>query len=329
MTLLVLRFDATLTQNNQYHSGLLGTLWLVMKISLQEIQNLEKFIQDIDDGVFDEEHDDFNSWEYFSEHPQFLMAMGFDEYLAFENKSQFQSMWFSDAVEDCKQSMYREPSGRWHILFGAPYGKNYSEFMFHSRNTLWDENKEDEGSLVLKLSDVFEQLYSLADRVTEDDHIIWSPRLWTPSSQESERRILSDKTSQILTSLKSEAKTFEDLSWQQFEDVVAECIRSMGLKIHKIVESPQGGRDIIARGELIPGEEPITIAVEVKHKKVVDRPDLEKALWQNRRFPALMFVTSGRFTAGVLKEKSLPENRLRLFLKDGDALGDVIRGFRF
>ena len=201
--------------------------------------------------------------------------------------------------------------------------------MFHSRKTLWDENKEVDGSLILKLNDVFEKLYSIADQISEDDHIIWSPRLWTPSSQESERRVLSSGTSQILTSLKSEAVTFEDLSWQQFEDVVAESICTMGLKVHKVIESPQGGRDIIARGVLIPGEEPITIAVEVKHKKVVDRPDVEKALWQNRRFPALMFVTSGRFTAGALKEKSLPENRLRLFLKDGDSLGDIIRGFKY
>jgi hypothetical protein len=70
------------------------------------------------------------------------------------------------------------------------------------------------------------------------------------------------------------------------------------------------------------------MAVEVKHRKVVDRPEVEMALHQNRRFPALLFVTSGRFTAGVLKEKALPENQLRLFLKDGDALGDLIRDYK-
>jgi hypothetical protein len=67
----------------------------------------------------------------------------------------------------------------------------------------------------------------------------------------------------------------------------------------------------------------------VKHRRTVVRPDIQKALWQNRQLPALLFVTSGRFTAGVLREKSLPENRLRLFLKDGEALGDLIRDYRF
>lgn len=83
----------------------------------------------------------------------------------------------------------------------------------------------------------------------------------------------------------------------------------------------------MARGELIPGQEPLTIAVEVKHRSVVDRPEIETALWQNRSFPALLFAISGRFTAGVFEEKSLPENQLRLFLKDGVALGDMLRDY--
>jgi hypothetical protein len=38
-----------------------------------------------------------------------------------------------------------------------------------------------------------------------------------------------------------------------------------------------------------------------------------------------VFVTSGRFTAGVFKEKRMDENRHRLFLKDGVAVGDMVR----
>jgi hypothetical protein len=34
---------------------------------------------------------------------------------------------------------------------------------------------------------------------------------------------------------------------------------------------------------------------------------------------------AGRFTAGVIEEKSREENRLRLFLKDGLAIGDMVR----
>lgn len=67
------------------------------------------------------------------------------------------------------------------------------------------------------------------------------------------------------------------------------------------------------------------MAVEVKHKRIVDRPEVQLALYQNRGYPALVFVTSGRFTAGVFKEKAITENRLRLFLKDGFAVGDLVR----
>ena len=69
------------------------------------------------------------------------------------------------------------------------------------------------------------------------------------------------------------------------------------------------------------------MAVEVKHRRTIARLEIQKALWQNRQIPALLFVTSGRFTAGVLQEKALPENQLRLFLKDGEALGDLIRNY--
>ncbi len=36
---------------------------------------------------------------------------------------------------------------------------------------------------------------------------------------------------------------------------------------------------LLARAELIPGEEPLTIAVEAKHHEIVDRPEVVKALW--------------------------------------------------
>jgi hypothetical protein len=71
--------------------------------------------------------------------------------------------------------------------------------------------------------------------------------------------------------------------------------------------------------------EPVTLAVEVKNKDTVDRPEVQLALTQNRQFPALLFATSGRFTAGVIEEARLPVNRMRLFLKDGVALGELLR----
>jgi hypothetical protein len=130
-----------------------------------------------------------------------------------------------------------------------------------------------------------------------------------------------------MSALRSEKIGLAELHWRVLEDIVAEVLRRAGMEIHVVRERPQGGRDIVARGHLIPGQEPIQMAVEVKQKKVVDRPEVQAALWQNRGYPALLLATSGRFTSGVFQEKGLAENKFRLFLKDGIALGDLVRDY--
>ena len=75
-----------------------------------------------------------------------------------------------------------------------------------------------------------------------------------------------------------------------------------------------GGRDIIARGELIPGE-PSMLAVEVKQKAVVGIEDVQRALKANEDYPALLLATAGRFqcrgapreAAGAKSITPLPE----------------------
>jgi hypothetical protein len=91
--------------------------------------------------------------------------------------------------------------------------------------------------------------------------------------------------------------------------------------------SRDGGRDIIAKGELLPGEL-ISLAVEVKHKGVVGLDDVRSRLHANKEFPVLMVATSGRFTAGVLREKQQPGNFLRLMLRDGMAVKQWLKQYR-
>ena len=79
-------------------------------------------------------------------------------------------------------------------------------------------------------------------------------------------------------------------AWRQLEYVDAELLRAQGIKIHRVTENPQGGRDIIGRVRLPTGDL-LTYAVEVKHRDVVDRPEVQTALVQNAHFPMLMMVT--------------------------------------
>jgi hypothetical protein len=154
-----------------------------------------------------------------------------------------------------------------------------------------------------------------------------SPRLWLPGEQEVEKNFLQDATTELMRKLKNEGMDLRTVHWKDWQDVVAEVLRASGMEIHVVKNHPQGGRDIIGR-IMLPGNlGPLTLAVEVKQEDVVDRPEVQTALQQNAHFPALMFVTSGRFTSGVIREARKPENRMRLFLKDGVAIRDMIRDY--
>ncbi len=154
---------------------------------------------------------------------------------------------------------------------------------------------------------------------------LWSPRIWAPKEQHRQRRLADDVLRPHLERWVAGGLCLDDLNPSEFEDLVAELLFKAGLRVYKVREVPQGGRDLVARGSLVPGEEPVEMALEVKHRRVVDRQEVQLALYQNRAYPALLFVTSGRFTAGVLKEKLAEEHRFRLFLKDGLAVGDMVR----
>jgi hypothetical protein len=276
---------------------------------------------------------------FFADHPHFLLTMGFDEYVALNNRKQFKKYWFGKGRcterGSFGESIYRRPNGDWWWLSWAPISRD-GEFVFNTKSTysrwvkcdFFDEEAErNSGAIIIPLETVFSRLYSICDKWQNEPFTLWSPSLWTPNAQRKESIVLSQSVSRILTALQSERIDLKEVSWQHFEEIVAELLRAYGMEIHVVRNRPQGGRDIVARGELIPGLEPLTIAVEVKHRAVVDRPEVDAALWQNRAFPALLFATSGRFTAGVLEEKCRPENQLRLFLKDGVALGDMLRDY--
>jgi hypothetical protein len=252
---------------------------------------------------------------------------------------------------------FRVPSGRWSGLIGVPYlstrdGKadgydfrDYFVFSFGMREALNsmlrvnEETPDEEFKAVvneltetvydrsfnLRLDKLVADLETRVKQPREKASVLWTPKLWLPAEQARQKALLDLSLGPHFEKWKSSGIHFDDLNPSEFEDLVGEVLLSAGLRIYKVRHAPQGGRDLIARGTLIPGEEQIEMAVEVKHRSVVDRPQVELALHQNKEYPALVFATSGRFTAGVLQEKAREENRFRLFLKDGAAIGDLVR----
>ena len=151
------------------------------------------------------------------------------------------------------------------------------------------------------------------------------PNLWRPPETHPSIELF-DTTRAILQALQARETTLRELPWQQLEDVVAELLRQRGLEVQMTPRGPDGGRDILARGKLMLGE-PAVLAVEVRNTKVVGLDDVRSRLYANREFPMLMFATSGRFSAGVVREKYKPENFLRLWLRNGVALNEWIHEY--
>lgn len=167
---------------------------------------------------------------------------------------------------------------------------------------------------------ITEQAWRIPDN---NPHTVLFPGIWSPGAQATQRIVLANAVPDILKAIVEEKVKLREIPWHRLEEIVAELLRGYGLEVWVTPRTHDGGRDVIARGELIPGE-PALLAVEVKQKSVVGLADVQRALQANKDFPALLMATAGTFSGGVVREKSCPSNHLRLFLKDGLALGQWI-----
>jgi hypothetical protein len=202
--------------------------------------------------------------------------------------------------------------------------------VWHTQDYLWDlltRASNEPRDFAAWLDVLFDNWQSALDRAPQQAQaqLVSMPELWIPG-QPFRNTLVHRATQSILDAIAAGHSSLQDISWRDLEDLVAALLENMGLSISVTPRSGDGGRDVIARGELLPGE-PVVFAVEVKHKPVVGIEDLRAALWANRHFPALLFATSGRFSAGVMKEKRGAENSLRLYLKDGLALTQWIHAY--
>lgn len=207
-----------------------------------------------------------------------------------------------------------EKSGIWYKWRSSSIGPGFAELTFApATDALWNDP---ESWFVLNIDQMIEQLEAVP-LVTSPKSIIL-PSSWWPPCEQNDLSPTSNVHA-LLQSLSYNEISFESVSWRELEEIIAELLRQRGLQVYLTPRTRDGGRDIVARGELLPGE-PSTIAVEVKHKAVVGIADLQRSLYANRNFSALLFATSGRFSAGVIAEKQQESNRLRLILKNGTAL---------
>ena len=338
-----------------------------MLVSRKDVERFKSIIRDLQEERIERHIAPACLLAFFVENPHLLMTEKFDEHMQQPVNGRsaehvVNSICNHTNVEFLKFKLplleFRTPAGRWASLLSLPLlGHEYDEefyseeflFSFGTREAIRQFSSKYSDESVPK-DDVLEELESIATTLSQrafalsldafiadlesrvlgprdKTSVLWTPKLWTPQEQDRQRMLLAATLEPHFAKWKSSGIYFDDLNPSEFEDLVGELLFNAGLKIYKVRNVPQGGRDLIARGILIPDEEPMEMAIEVKHRAIVDRPLVELALHQNRMYPALLFVTSGRFTAGVFEEKAKEENRFRLFLKDGVAIGDLARRY--
>lgn len=276
---------------------------------------------------------EFNAW--LSVNPQVLMAgANLQEFLGSHKLPLYRKLIKRGVIVGMRRPAFRSFDGQWLITSVIESGQVQGYSVDALKYAITHAGEDDEYDYLINssrlnvasLDHVVARASKFVDGALLDPTTFVSPKLWTPGNQDAEKLLIQRAAVPLIRALQAERVELQSLHWKQLEVIVAEILRECGMEVHMVRESPQGGRDIIGRMQIAPGEI-LTIAVEIKHERRVDRPILHTALHQNAQFPALMLVTSGRFSAGVIREAQKPENRLRLFLKDGVAIRDLIRNY--
>jgi hypothetical protein len=291
----------------------------------------------------DDSFENPNSPLYLAQNPHLLMPLGFPEFRAINETDveliprrsyEVQGLDFEFGAEidwafpvEC---FFRTTEGRWQWFEGIDRYK-------HSVQTIEDLHLHfiaaDGTSHLVPVREWLLSLERTVDTPLASAQLMLLPGLWHSGANMAQRSVLQHTMPLIIETLWRNRTPFGEIDWKLLEDIVAELLSDKGLRVHITPRSGDGGRDIIATGELFPGQV-CTLAVEVKKKSVVGIADLRAASYANRDWPVLMLATSGRFSAGVWKEQSRNDRALRLSLKDGWALRKwlddyaAIRGWR-
>ena len=301
-----------------------------MIITKQEIQETARYFQLVaqtrDQGVVPEPL----SNEFFCERPHLLMPLGYDDYYGIDwemadayaatHPTATDPSPFPRDINDEYGRHLQSTFGLVDLWFAG------EESLYRERGTgawFWFEGITEDGRLhfvgpksnphrYIPIQTCLDCLTNSLSDSKESTSRLWLPQVFSPRAQIKGTEALSKSIQPMLVALKNQQMAVQDISWRCLEEIVAELLRAKGMRIHVTPWSRDGGRDIIAQGELVPGE-PMLLAVEIKKKPVVGLIDVQRALKANEDFPSLMIVNSGRFSAGECKRKATATPRTAPF----------------
>lgn len=310
-----------------------------MIIKKEELNQLEKYFAELEaiDGYCTDAIPD--PIEFFGERPHLLLASGFNtaRKLVFgeqlydlpENTTGKEYDLVEKQITDTK--IFIETHG---FQDFSPFMHSYGEYAFQQKNNgawYWLDGFQDQSlffrgatSIPIEKDELLTDIENFISAPPFQAHSIILPRFGIEFGSLS-NSLLTETKKNLIKLYKNEIQ-IEDINPFEFEDLIAELLSDAGFTIHQTKRTADGGRDLVVKGEAVPGYE-IVMAVEVKHKRKVGKPDISKVLYDNRNFPKIMLATSGTFSAIVIKEAMLDENYYRLELKDGLAIFQMIQGY--
>lgn len=301
-----------------------------MLVKKEEVEELARqlemhFTEEVTANQRSGHEDQFPCTYHVYRNPHLLLALGFDEYRLIEESDddaksierQFRHVEGASFPLGYEALFRTETGGEWRLFQGFKLNAN-------GGSSLDLSFVGEEKNHTIQCSEWLKNLMRLVEQPKETVSTLSFSRLWIPKQKILSESPLARSTKDIIRTIHGGYESLRQIHWRTLEEIVAELLRAQGLQVHLTPRTSDGGRDIIARGELVPGE-PMTLAIEVKNKDVVGIDDARRALHANQQFPSLMLVTAGVFSAGVVQEKR--RNSLRLFLKDGIALQQWIRSY--
>jgi transcriptional regulator with XRE-family HTH domain len=159
----------------------------------------------------------------------------------------------------------------------------------------------------------------------------WAAALGLLAGGESQLITVVDATHELVRLVEHQPERLQDLSPEQFELFVAECLDRMGYAVSRTGNTRlrDGGIDIIAMPKLANAAS-FLLAVQTKHHRTghpTGREAVDRLLaWQNTAFRLGMLVTNTRFTRDAVWAASQDPGRHFLRLRDFSDLSRWLLG---
>jgi hypothetical protein len=195
---------------------------------------------------------------FFAKRPHLLMPLGFDEFRVIPVEDGVPAVRFAE-IPGFDGLDFAFP---YEVIFRESHSGTWFQFEGLGRH-IWGPSPDKktlhflgprEAEKFFESAEYVRTLERACQTPDANPHTLLFPGIWSPSSQATQRVELANAVPGILKAIADEKVRLRDIPWRRLEEIVAELLRAYGMEVWVTPSTHDGGRDVIARGELIPGE---------------------------------------------------------------------------